>query len=260
MRFRRHYLPWLVVLGIIVGLALLGTAPPASVAMALIALFGAAVALSLVNTRPLRIADRSRSTLAASRMSAAAKEATVLAKRHGSYMNPDVTLMDIGLIATRTTERGIDMRRSRDLSLDDEGVRPYITLNTQGDATERRALIRFEMVDSNGKVRYVHEMRPYLRYGEADILPDHHLPLSENDLAQSGDWDLRVTIDGAMIAVLPFSVAPSLEARYERLQRIQSQGSSSGKQLNLDEQDGPQSLEELLRQQNAQPQTRSRGQ
>jgi hypothetical protein len=191
-------------------------------------------------------------------MSAAAKEATVLARRQGSFTNPDLTLMDIGLIATRTDERGIDMRRSRDLSLDDEGVRPYITLNTQGDATERRALIRFEMVDSNGKVRYVHEMRPYLRYGEADILPDHHLPLSENDLAQSGDWDLRVTIDGAVVAILPFSVAPSLEARYERLQRIQN--GSTGKHLNIDVQDGPQSLEDLLRQQNAQPQTRSRGQ
>jgi hypothetical protein len=233
MRFRSTLVPWLALLGI-------------PVPLALVALMAAAVGFSLMNARPSQILERSRSSLAAARMTAEAREAAVRARAGGGYASPDITLMDIGMIAMQTGEYGVNMRRTRDVSLDDEGVRPFIKLSVLPNGAERRALIRFELRDGLGKVRFVHEMRPYLRAGETDILADHHLPLAASpELFEPGDWDLRVSIDGRRIGEHLFRVTPSLSNRFERVRRAPADGERRARLS--DPGDEPLSLEDLLR-------------
>ncbi|MBE2182643.1 MAG: hypothetical protein IAE89_04375 [Anaerolineae bacterium] len=249
MRFRRNAVPWLIIMGAALAVALLsGTAPPL-VAVTLIAMFGAAVALSLSNTGPSRLLEQSRSSFASKRMSGDAREASARARRGGSPISADITLLDIGLIAVQTGENGINMRRTRDVTMDDDGVRPFITLNVQPDAADRRSLVRFELRDGAGKVRYVHEMRPYLRAGDMNLLADHQLPLySSDDNVEPGDWDLRVSLDGQSIAEHVFTVSPSIEDRFFRTRRPSASDAAPAKsRLSEVETDAPLSLEDLLR-------------
>ncbi len=249
MRFRRTAAPWLIIMGAALAIALLsGTAQPL-VAVTLIALFGAAVALSMVNAGPSRLLGQSRSSIASARMSGDAREASARARRGGSLISPDMTLLDIGLIAVQTGDAGMNMRRTRDVTMDDDGVRPFITLNVLPAAAERRALVRFELRDGMGKVRYVHEMRPYLRAGDMNLLTDHQLPLYGNpDNIEPGDWDLRVAIDGSTVAEHVFTVSPSLEDRFARTRRLSTEGEAPAKaRLSDVETDAPMSLEDLLR-------------
>jgi hypothetical protein len=209
MRFRSTLVPWLALLGIPVAIAVLsGTAPNILVPLALVALMAAAVGFSLMNARPSQILERSRSSLAAARMTAEAREAAVRARAGGGYASPDITLMDIGMIAMQTGEYGVNMRRTRDVSLDDEGVRPFIKLSVLPNGAERRALIRFE-------------------------------------LFEPGDWDLRVSIDGRRIGEHLFRVTPSLSNRFERVRRAPADGERRARLS--DPGDEPLSLEDLLR-------------
>ena len=192
------------------------------------------------------------------RMSPAAREAVERARRRGGFIDPDVAITDVGLISQQSGQTGIVMRRSRTVSKDDDSVRPYVTLNIKPTEADRRALIRFEMIDHNGAPQYIHEMRTYLRDGEVNVLADHHLPLLGNDkLTQMGDWDLHVYIDGTLAGALTFTVTPSLEERDRELLGGARDLNASRYRLEDDgdeysmgaEDDVPTSLEELLRRQ-----------
>jgi hypothetical protein len=89
-----------------------------------------------------------------------------------------------------------------------------------------------------------------------NILADHQLPLAENAALQSGDWDLRVYVDGKLLGAHLFTLAPSLNNRFERLEQRDQQRASSGSSAAStystpsaqDKQDEtPLSLEDLLR-------------
>ncbi|MEP7291157.1 MAG: hypothetical protein ABI835_05210, partial [Chloroflexota bacterium] len=101
---------------------------------------------------------------------------------------------------------------------------------------------------------YVHEMRTFLRDGEMNILADHQLPLAENAALQSGDWDLRVFVDGTLLGAHMFTLAPSLNDRFRHFEQRESQ--RDAQRINLRDQDeaaeaktddAPLSLEELMR-------------
>jgi hypothetical protein len=187
------------------------------------------------------------------RMSSEAREAVERAQRRGGVPDDRLTLLDIGLITAQSNREGMVMRRTRSVSLDDDGVRPFITLHVQPDRADQTARIRFELIDSGGSAQYVHEMRTYLRDGEMNILADHQLPLSENAL-QAGDWDLRVFLDGKLIGAHMFTLAPSLTDRYPRAASRPAATPAPRQPLEADEsssarepEDAPLSLEDLLR-------------
>jgi hypothetical protein len=61
-------------------------------------------------------------------------------------------------------------------------------------------------------------MRTYLREGEMSIMTDHHLALAGNrDVQGAGDWDLRVYLDGNLVGMQNFMLAPSMNDRQRRL-------------------------------------------
>lgn len=251
MRIRRRNTPWLVLLGLLVALVVVSGVATAEVAATLIGLYLFALAATLIQFQPTRVIERSRSSLTAIRMSAEAREAVERARRRGGLAAPGLTLLNVGLISTETSDEGMNFRITRSPSLDEDGVRPFIKLHVQPDYADRHSVIRYEIIDTNGDVQYVHEMRAFLRDGEMDILADHQLPLDSR--LNPGDWDLRVTIDGALMGLHSFTVAPSLNERYRRLDTNNEE--RPAQRLADDaarDSDEPMSLEELLRQRSRQ--------
>lgn len=258
MRLKRRNFAWLTVLGAAVAVAVLaGTTP--IVSATLIGLYGLAAVATLIDFKPERLIDRSRSSLTTMRMTTEAREAVERARRRGGFSDDGPTLLDIGLITAQSNREGMVMRRTRSVSLDDDGVRPFITLHVQPQQADQTVRIRFEIIDGSGATQYVHEMRAYLRDGEMNILADHQLPLAENAALQSGDWDLRVSIDGRLIGAHMFTLAPSLNNRFRRTgapAASQNSGNTpatrhEGDRLTLPDNnqasEEPLSLEDLLR-------------
>lgn len=213
IRFRRKNTAWLTVMGLIVFLALAaaGSAMTPPVALALLGLFAAAALASSLEI------GRERQTIMSSlrriptrqRMSPQAREAAERAKAHGGYTHSGLTMIDLGLIAVQSSTEGMAMRRTRSISKDDDGARPFITLNIEPEDADRNAVIRFEITSHDGESVFVHEMKAYLRDGEMSIMADHHLPLIGNPRVQgAGDWDLRVYLDGNLIGLHNFTLAP----------------------------------------------------
>jgi hypothetical protein len=247
---RRHY-GWLVVLAAMIGIAVLSSAVPAQVTFALLALYAVAVGATFLNFKPEKLLDRSRSSLTMMRMSSEAREAVERARRRGSLLDSSLTLLDIGLITSQSSREGMVMHRTRTVSKDDDGVRPFVTLHVQPESAEQTALLRFEMIDHNGQSQYIHEMRTYLRDGEMNILADHHLPLTGNEqIAGAGDWDLRVSLNGTLIGAHAFNLTPSINERLGRYEQPAAVDSARPR-LRQNEDDAPMSLEELLRSESA---------
>ncbi len=255
MRLKRRNFAWLTVLGALIAVAVLSGVAAPEVSVTLIGLYLLAAAASVIDFQPERLLDRSRSSLTMMRMSSEAREAVERAHRRGAGFDSGLTLLDVGLITAQSNRDGMVMRRTRSMSLDDDGVRPFITLHVQPEYAERIARIRFEIIDGNGTPQYVHEMRTYLRDGEMNILADHQLPLAENNALQSGDWDLRVSIDGTLIGAHMFTLSPSLTDRFRRFEQGDDQRerqpaarhSTEPVSTNDTQEEVPLSLEELLR-------------
>lgn len=248
MRIRRRNLVWLAILGGLVGIGVLSGAASPEVSALLVALFGAGAAASLLNIEPGRIVQRSRSSLTTMRMSPDAREAVERARRRGGGYSDLLTLMDVGLIRLQTGSDGMAMARTRSVSLDDDGVRPYITLRIDPADADRTALIRFEIIDHNGGSLFIHEMRVFLRDGEMNIVADHQLPLLDNPrIDGAGDWDMRISIDGRLLGALSFTVTPSLRDRFRTASG--QRPAQRAARLSETDDDAPISLEDLLRDQ-----------
>jgi len=222
VRFRRKNTAWLTVLGLIVFLAVLaaGSAMTPPLAIALLSILAVAALISSVEIGRERenLMSTIRRMPTKSRMSAQAREAAERAKTHGGYTNPGITLMDVGLIAVQSSMEGMAMRRTRSISKDDDGARPFITLNVEPEYADRNVVIRFEITSHGGEALFVHEMKAFLRDGEMSIMADHHLPLAGNARIQGmGDWDLRVFLDGNLVGLHNFTLSPSMRERNRRL-------------------------------------------
>ncbi|MDQ7034009.1 MAG: hypothetical protein Q9P01_04005 [Anaerolineae bacterium] len=136
----------------------------------------------------------------------------------GAFANDSLIMLDVGLIAIQSSHEGMAMRRTRSISKDDDGARPFVTLHVDPMEAERNAVVRFEIYNQYGDEQFVHEMKVFLREGEMNIMTDHHLPLAGNrDITGAGDWDLRVYLDGNLVGLHNFMLAPSMTERQRRL-------------------------------------------
>ena len=256
INYNRRNTVWLAALSAMMALVLISDVA-ASVQLLLVAVFMAALVGSFVDFGALERNMQSlqqRSPLNRARMSADAREAQSRASSRPGYVPIDLTMIDIGLIASQTGRDGMAMRRTRSISKDDDGVRPFITLYVPADEADRNARLRYEITDHNGRELYVHEVDVYLRDGEMNILADHHLPLMKNEqVAGVGEWDLRVFLDGDLVGIHNFALTASYEQRRHRLN--QNEYFITGEELSYDQtpeedfQDAPMSLEDLLRSQ-----------
>lgn len=247
MRIKSENAGWVGILAIMVGAAALAgaSAAPLLVFMMLITMI-----FALVDLQPRQMVRRMRrAPIQAVRMSTQAKEAVERARRRGGYANPNVTLLDIGLITMESSREGMTLRRTRSVSKDDDGVRPFISLHVLPEDADRYALLRFEINDHNGQQQYVYEMKKYLQDGEQNVLADNQLPLSGNGrIIGAGDWTLRLFMDDDLVGVHSFNLAPSVE---ERRRHFTDEGEvgSRLRDYQEEEEDIPMSLEDLLRNQ-----------
>ncbi|MDX2162906.1 MAG: hypothetical protein SF162_16440 [bacterium] len=259
LRFTRANTIWLSILAGMIGIGALGGADNPAVIAALVGIFGLSAAAALIDVQPERIIDQSRSSLTAIRMSAEAREASERARRRGNIPDTGLMLFDIGLFTASNGQDGLTMQRTREVSKDEDGVRPFIQLHVQPRSADRAARIKFELIDQRGDVQYVHEMNTHLRDGEMNILPDHHLPLLQNQRVTPGDWDLRVYIDGSLIGAHSFSVIPSFQDRFPRTANRSASGAAPAPRTHnplsdedadsrtIRTDDAPMTLEDLLR-------------
>ena len=221
IRLKRRNTAWLIVMAMIIGLALLAAPVSAAVQLSLIGALAVAVIASMIELGPeretlLQVLHRAP---VRRRITPQAREASERAASRAGYFNRSgIVMLDIGLIAMQTGVEGMAMRRTRNVSKDDDGVRPFVTLFVMPEEAERQALIRYEIYNHLGEEQYVHEMKTYLREGELSLLADHHLPLAGNrGVDGNGDWDLRVYVDNSLIGMHNLMLAPSVTERRRRL-------------------------------------------
>jgi hypothetical protein len=113
----------------------------------------------------------------------------------GDYV--DVT--DIGLLAYRQSDEP-KMIRYGDVLVDTHFLRPFIELWLP---YRSRGTVRFELLDSAGRVRYVDEADYDLEPGENVLLPSTWLPL-RSKATPSGEWRLQVMAGDTLLARYPF--------------------------------------------------------
>jgi|GEM_PF-416851 len=224
IRLKRRNTAWLVAMAVLAAIGMFAAgqalAAPAVLQFMLLAVFALSAVASTVEIGRERetLIDALKRAPIRNRVSAQAKEAHERAKSRGGYTNNDLMMLDVGLIAVQSSYEGMAMRRTRSISKDDDGVRPFVTLNVEPGEAERHAMVRFEIYNQNGDERFVHEMKAFLREGEMSIMTDHHLPLAGNREVQgAGDWDLRVYVDGNLVGMHNFMLAPSITERQRRL-------------------------------------------
>lgn len=225
IRLRKRNTAWLAALAVLTTIGMIASAPLQGalviqiMLLAIFAIAGVASTVELGRERETLLDALKRAPIR-QRVSPQAKEAGERARSHGGFSNNDMMLLDVGLIALQTSYEGMAMRRTRSISKDDDGARPFVTLNIDAAEADRAAVVRFEIYNQYGDQQFVHEMRSFLREGEMSIMTDHHLPLAGNQQIEgSGDWDLRVYIDGNLVALHNFMLAPSINERQRRLQR-----------------------------------------
>ncbi|MFZ4826885.1 MAG: hypothetical protein ACOYLB_05985 [Phototrophicaceae bacterium] len=244
MRIRQRNLAWVIILSTLSAIAVGSGAvvePLAWVLPALVAVGSVAVLFDWQPTlrrlrRPLKVNPLK------SNMTKDAREAVERAQKRGSYFPTGLQVADVGLIATRNSTDGKTLlEKTRHVSQDDEHIRPYITLHVAPQQSEQQRVIRFELEDAQGETILVHEQKVYLRDGAFNVIADHHVVLARSNLAIAhGNGDLRVYVDHKLIAVLGFTLTPSLKDRWGegRSQRLHDHATDS---------DSPTTLEELLR-------------
>ncbi len=221
IRLKRRNTAWLIAMGLLIGFALLAAPVSAAVQISLLGAFAVAVIASLIELGPDRetLLDILQRAPVRRRITPQAREAAERAASRAGYFNRSgIVLLDIGLIALQTGVDGLAMRRTRNISKDDDGVRPFITLFVDNEESDRQALVRYEIYNHLGEEQFVHEMKTYLRDGELELLADHQLPLAGNSgIDGSGDWDLRVYVDNNLIGMHDLMLAPSVNERRRRL-------------------------------------------
>ncbi|NLX10984.1 MAG: hypothetical protein GXY36_15145 [Chloroflexi bacterium] len=244
---------WLLIVGMVLGLTLFAGEIPNAVGAALLAAYMAMVLLVARNVRigsvfeslPNPRARRAQPT-------EVGREAAARARNHPDY-DSLIDLLDIGLVVDEQRPDGVSLRRGRFISLDDDGIRPFAIVHVPETLDEHLAHVRFEMRDEAGRAQYVYEDEKWLRAGETPLLPDYRLPVRRNQKPlDAGNWSMRVLVDGGLVGVHHFNLAPSL---VERRRMMSSDGEIRERVWRSDEEEDealPLSLEELLRQQSRQ--------
>src|SRR3990172_7320957 len=131
IRFRRRNTLWLAALGALIAVALVSAAAPEIEAVLLgifaLSMIGSFIGLDIARGR--KMLENVQRAPTRARTSPQAREAVERAERRGGFHDPNVALLDVGLITLQSSEDGMVMRRTRTISKDEDGVRPFIVLN-----------------------------------------------------------------------------------------------------------------------------------
>jgi hypothetical protein len=175
-------------------------------------------------------------------------------KRAG--LNPDevrVLPVDIGVMAFKGDNDPI-VCRTRPVENDFDYIQPFVQLRLPKKAVGR---VKFEILDSDGQILFVHEDNYQLERGRNLVMPAARLPIHDAQ-AMHRRWGMRVSADGVRLAEHAFRWVESESRRMRR--HIQEDGEISTElraalaenrlqNMSLDELLAPQAGEEEVRQQ-----------
>jgi len=149
--------------------------------------------------------------------------------------------IDLGVMAF-TGDRPPSLHRTRPVLDNIDYLQPFVQLRL---TTRAAGKIRFEIVDSDGQILFVHEDFHDLKPGMNLISPPSRLPIHDAQ-AMHGDWSLRVSADGITLAEHHFAWAESTEKVIRR--HVQMDGELSGemRQMLEDNRLERMSLDDLL--------------
>lgn len=111
-----------------------------------------------------------------------------------------VAPVDIGVLVYDDAQGTPTLYRETRLPEEAEYLRPFVLLRSPRRA---KGTIRFELVDGDGSMRFVDETPWELRAGETFVYPHTWLPMHKID-DLSGEWQLRVSAAGMLLAVHEF--------------------------------------------------------
>jgi hypothetical protein len=122
-----------------------------------------------------------------------------------------VLAVDIGVMAFKGNSEPA-VYRTWSLPDDIDYVQPFVQLRLPSKAAGR---IKFEIVDSAGHVVFVHEDVHNLERGRNFISPAARLPIHDENLT-NGQWGMRVSADGVILAEHRFEFSEAAEANIRR--------------------------------------------
>jgi hypothetical protein len=159
--------------------------------------------------------------------------------------------VDMGVMSFKANEPPA-LNRTRPVLDDVDYVQPFVQLRL---ATRATGKIRFEIVDADGQVVFVHEDFHNLQAGMNLVSPPARLPIHDAH-AMHRDWTLRISADNITIAEHRFAWEESSEKVIRRHVQQDGELSNEMRQMLDDSRMERMSLDELLQEQE-QPAARS---
>jgi hypothetical protein len=159
-------------------------------------------------------------------------------------LNPDkvpVLAVDLGVLAYKGDESP-KVYRTWTVPDDIDYIQPFVQLRLPSKAD---GLIRFEILDSEGRPLFIREDVHHLERGRNFITPAARMPVYDQQ-EMDGNWQLRISADNVLLAVHTFSFGDATSATVRRA--IGEDGEiNSELRLMMEESKPPKmSLDELL--------------
>lgn len=149
--------------------------------------------------------------------------------------------VDIGVMSF-SGEQDPVIYRTRSIPDDVDYIQPFVQLRLPTNAVGR---VRFEIIDSDGQVLFIHEDHHEFKRGRNLITPTARLPVHDAHNMR-GNWQLRVSADGVLLAVHAFRWQESKAAAIRRHLRDDGELSSEMRAMMAESRLQRMSLDELL--------------
>jgi len=234
------------IVGLVAGLVALGGWGGPLIGALVVGGFIALMAATLATNRLSRLREAIPQIATTARATQNARAATARARRVGGSYMPEEVVTDIGLIVNNRDRAGkLTRRLAQTVSMDEAAMQPLVKFVAPPERQQRVALVKFDILDKAGKVRFSRQVEHFVRDGENLVACDQQLPLKGNaGLGRAGIWDLQVTVNGQLAAIHSFTVTP---AQQDLPPLSVQDGEIERLRVPEDEQDMPMTLEDLLR-------------
>lgn len=167
-------------------------------------------------------------------------------------LNPDsvqVLPVDVGVMAFKGDQEAV-VHRTWPVEDDVDYIQPFVQLRLPTKAIGR---VKFEILDSSGETLFIHEDKHQLVRGRNLITPAARLPVHDAQ-ALDGQWQIRVSADGVLIADHRFEWEEAPETAIRRHLGEDGEISSEMRAVLAENRLQTMSLEDLLADQEAEPQ------
>lgn len=159
-------------------------------------------------------------------------------------LNPDtaqVLPVDLGVMVFQGDNDPV-VYRTQPIPDDADYIQPFVQLRLPTRAVGR---VKFEIIDSDGQVIFIHEDVSNLERGRNLVTPSARLPIHDAH-AMLGSWQVRISADGMPLAVHKFQWAETNTRAFRRHITADGELSNELRASLAENRLGKMSLDELL--------------